>query len=121
MKKQVLIVDDKSSIAKVVSIYLKKDFDFIYFDNAIKAIAWLNAGNNPDIIISDLRMPEMSGIEFIKYLKNNELLKFIPIIVLSSEDSSSEKIKLLDSGVSDYIVKPFNPMELKIRLNKILN
>ncbi len=121
MKKRILIIDDKPTIAKVVSIYLSKDFDFTYFETPIKAISWLNEGNMPDLIITDLRMPEMSGADFVKYIKNNELFKHIPIIILSSEDSSTERINLLLNGATDYIIKPFNPLELKIRVNKILS
>lgn len=120
MKKKILLVDDKESIAKIVSIYLSSEYDFIYFDNPVKSIAWLQEGNIPDLIISDIRMPEMRGDEFLHYIKNNELFKEIPVIILSSEDSSSERIRLLTEGAEDYIVKPFNPMELKIRIKKII-
>jgi DNA-binding response OmpR family regulator len=65
-------------------------------------------------------MPDMSGVELVAYMKSNELLKSIPIIILSSEDSTTERIKLLEDGAADYILKPFNPMELKVRIKKIL-
>lgn len=119
-KKTILIIDDKPTIAKIVSIYLSKDYNFIYFESPIKAISWLQEGILPDLIITDLRMPDMNGSDFLKYLKNNELFKHIPVIILSSEDSSSERVRLLSNGADDYIIKPFNPLELKIRVNKIL-
>lgn len=74
----------------------------------------------PDLIISDIKMPEMRGDEFLTYLKNNELFKALPVIMLSGEDSSSERVRLLEQGAEDYIVKPFNPLELKIRISKII-
>lgn len=120
MNKKILILDDKESIAKVISIYLSAEFEIIHFENPIKGIAWLQAGNIPDLIISDIKMPEMRGDEFLSYVKHNELFKSIPIIMLSSEDTSSERIRLLEEGADDYIVKPFNPLELKIRIYKIL-
>ena len=61
------------------------------------------------------------GDEFLAYLKLNELFKQIPVVMLSSEDSTSERIRLLEEGAEDYIVKPFNPQELKIRIKKILD
>lgn len=121
MKKKILLIDDKISIAKVVSIYLGKDFDFTYMENPIKAIEWLNEGNWPDLIISDIRMPEMMGNEFLRYMKKNELFKSIPIVMLSSEESTTERIRLLEEGAEDYILKPFNPLELKVRIKKILD
>lgn len=120
MKKRILLLDDKETIAKVISIYLSSDYEFVYFNNAIKGIQWLQQGNIPDLIISDIRMPEMMGDEFLHYVKNNELFKSIPVIMLSSEESTTERIRLLEEGAVDYILKPFNPMELKIRIKKII-
>lgn len=120
-KKRILIVDDKDSIAKVISIYLSKDYDFTYFENPLRAIKWLQEGNLPDLILSDIRMPDMRGDEFLNYLKTNELFKYIPVVILSSEESTQEKIRLLEVGAADYIVKPFNPIELKVRLKKIID
>lgn len=121
MKKRVLIVDDKPTIAKVIQVYISETFDCIYFEDPIKAIAWLQEGNMPDLIISDIYMPNMSGVDFLDYVKKNDLFKSIPFVVLSSEDSTSQKIALLEKGADDYISKPFNPMELKVRLKKIVS
>ena len=107
--KQILLVDDKASIGKVLSMYLGKEYDFVYCE-----------GNEPDLIISDIRMPKMTGSEFLHYLKSNELFKHIPVMMLSSEESTTERIRLLEEGAVDYILKPFNPMELKVRLKKFI-
>ncbi|MFW9623434.1 response regulator [Bacteroides graminisolvens] len=120
MKKKIVLIDDKISIAKVVSIYLSSEYELIYFENPIKAIEWLQKGDMPDLIISDIRMPEMRGDKFLSYMKKNELFKSIPIIMLSSEESTTERIRLLEEGAVDYILKPFNPMELKVRIKKII-
>lgn len=88
-------------------------------EDPIKAIEWLNEGNVPDLIISDIRMPLMTGDEFLRYMKNNELFKSIPIVMLSSEESTTERIRLLEEGAEDYILKPFNPLELKIRIKRL--
>ena len=82
MKKKILLVDDKATIGKVAGIYLGKDYDFTYLEDPIKAIEWLNEGNVPDLIISDIRMPLMTGDEFLRYMKNNELFKSISLCYL---------------------------------------
>ena len=120
MKKKILIIDDKEAIIKIVSIYLSKDYDFKSFMNPIEALEWLEKDNIPDLIISDIRMPLMSGVELVDKLKSNNKLKFIPIIILSAEDDSAMRINLLRKGCDDYIVKPFNPLELKVRIKRIL-
>lgn len=121
MKKKILVLDDKETIAKVLSIYLTGDYDCVWLPNGVQGMKWLQDGNIPDLIISDIRMPEMRGDDFLEWIKSNELFKHIPVIMLSSEDSTSERIRLLEVGASDYIVKPFNPMELKVRVKKIIN
>ncbi|MDD2296406.1 MAG: response regulator [Sphaerochaetaceae bacterium] len=120
MKKRLLILDDKIAIAKIISVYLSNDFDITYFDTPVKGIEWLYEGNTPDLIILDIRMPEMNGDEFLSYIKKNGLFKDIPVIILSGEESSATRIRMLEEGADDYILKPFNPMELKIRIRKVL-
>lgn len=120
MKKQILILDDKIAIAKIISVYLSNEFDITYFDTPVKGIEWLYEGHTPDLIILDIRMPEMGGDEFLSYIKRNGLFKDIPVIVLSGEESSATRIRMLEEGADDYILKPFNPMELKIRIRKVL-
>ncbi|MGL5937735.1 MAG: response regulator transcription factor [Phocaeicola sp.] len=121
MKKKILILDDKETIAKVLSIYLMSEYDCIWVPDGVQGMKWLQEGNNPDLIISDIRMPEMRGDDFLYWIKGNELFKRIPVVMLSSEDSTSERVRLLEVGAEDYIVKPFNPMELKIRIKKIID
>ncbi|MBQ8672537.1 MAG: response regulator [Bacteroides sp.] len=118
--KKVLVVDDKASIFKVLSVYLKNECELTYCEDPIKAIDWLYDGNEPDLIISDIRMPKMTGDEFLLYLKGNELWSNIPVIMLSSEESSTERQQMLEAGADDYILKPFNPTELKARVKRLL-
>ena len=120
MKKKILILDDKETIAKVLSIYLAAEFQCTWLPDGLQGVKWLQDGNTPDLIITDIRMPGMRGDEFLEWIKQHVLFKHIPVIMLSSEDSTSERIKLLEIGAADYIVKPFNPMELKIRIKKII-
>lgn len=122
MKKRILILDDKETMVKVMSHYLSSDFDCVSFDNPVKGLDWLRAdeGNKPDLILLDLRMPVMRGDEFLAIIKSDDAFKTIPVIVVSAEDNSEERIRLLSQGAEDYITKPFNPMELKIRISKVL-
>lgn len=119
MKKSILIVDDKPEIAKIIMLYLASTYELKYVENPIKAISWLNEGNLPDTIISDLNMPEMNGEEFLCYLKANELFSHIPVLILSSVDSSANRVRLFEEGAEDFILKPFNPEELKVRVKRL--
>ena len=116
MEKSVLLVDDKQEIAKIIMLYLSSTYKVSYKENPLKAIAWLQEGNLPDLIISDLNMPEMSGEEFLVYLKANDMFSHIPVLILSS----SNRIRLFEEGAEDFILKPFNPEELRVRVKRIL-
>ena len=116
MSKNILIVDDKPEIAKVITIQLSKDYDVHAEGNPIEALAWMHAGNIPDLIISDVNMPEMDGRTFLKHLKASSTFNFI----LSSLESSNDRIELLEAGAADFVLKPFNPQELKIRVRNLL-
>ena len=94
MSKNILIVDNKPEIAKVITIQLSKDYNVHSEGNPIEALAWMHSGNIPDLIISDVNMPEM--------------------------ESSNDRIELLEAGASDFVLKPFNPQELKIRVRNLL-
>ena len=120
MKKQILILDDSPSIGKVISLCLAEEYDFQYFSNPLNGIKWLLEGNIPDAVICDVYMPEMKWNEFLEYVKNNHLFSHIPVIFLSAEENSNIRIKLLEEGAEDFILKPFNPLELKVRIKKAL-
>ena len=120
MSKNILIVDDKPEIAKVITIQLSKDYNVHSEGNPIEALAWMHSGNIPDLIISDVNMPEMDGRTFLKQLKASSTFNFIPVIILSSLESSNARIELLEAGASDFVLKPFNPQELKIRVRNLL-
>lgn len=119
-KPTILIVDDKPEIAKVIKIHLSVDYDVTYKSNPIEALSWMHEGHIPELIISDIYMPEMNGHEFLLQLKASELFSDIPVIVLSSMENSGQRIQLLEDGADDFILKPFNPQELKIRVRNIL-
>lgn len=99
---------------------MSSDYDVCYQDNPLEALSWMHAGNIPDVIITDIYMPEMNGRDFLKQLKKSIMFNFIPVIVLSSMEGSNDRIQLLEDGASDFILKPFNPQELKIRVRNIL-
>ncbi|MEM1135934.1 MAG: response regulator, partial [Bacteroidota bacterium] len=76
-------------------------------------------GYRPDIIVLDLGLPGQNGKSFLLELKKQEYLAEIPIIVLSGDDKSDTKINMLKAGAEDFIVKPFNPEELEIKLERL--
>lgn len=117
---KVLVVEDDQSIQLIIKHSLTKNFKVTTFVNGLDALSFLREGNLPDIIISDLNTPEMGGLELIEQLKTSGFFKAIPVLVLSGDESTETRIRCLDAGADDYVVKPFNPRELEARMRAIL-
>ncbi len=118
---KVMIIEDAIPIQLIIQYSLKEKFQVSMFKSGMEALAYLHKGNLPDIIISDLNIPEISGLELLKQIKASGLFSAIPVLILSGEDSTEVRINCLESGADDYIVKPFNPRELEVRIRIILS
>ncbi len=114
-KTKILVIDDSESILFLLNNVLSNDFDVECINNAKKALDIID--KSFDIIIIDLMMPEMGGIDFIKIVKSNDTLKYIPVIVLTAKHNTEDDIaRLFDLGANDYISKPFFSTELIARI-----
>lgn len=120
MKKTLLIVDDDLSILKLLSFILSKDYEIVVKNNGIEAFSWLEDGNLPKLIISDLQMPYFDGQSFIKNVKISGFYRNIPVIVLSAAHDLEEQVANMPFKVEAYIHKPFNPTTLKTAINQAL-
>ena len=109
----VLVVEDDQYISNFICMSLKqKGYQFIKTTTAMEAMSLFYA-NNPDVVILDLGLPDMDGIEVIEQIRKKSDR---PIIVVSARQEESEKIKALDLGADDYVVKPFHMGELLARI-----
>lgn len=118
--KIILAIDDVNSTLDIINCTLCNNYNVVKKQNGKEALEWLQEGNFPDIIISDLYMPQMDGFEFIRQIRASGFFKDIPLIVLSSYDNSTTRIDCLRLGADDYIMKPFNPQELEARVDNIV-
>jgi len=121
MKKKILIIDDELSIRMLLENFLKREYNVVTKNDGMEGLTWLEEGNIPDLIVADIQMPNLDGYDFIKNLRASGYFKHIPLIMLSGIESTSEKIKCLKLGADDYIVKPFNPEELSIRIELLIS
>ena len=113
MKKQILVVDDELSILKLLNFILSKDYNLVIKQNGADAISWLEDGNDPDLIISDLEMPYIDGGSFIRNLKISGYYRDTPVILLSGADNLENIVDRMPFRVNCFLKKPFNPVELK--------
>lgn len=120
MKGKILIVEDESSIREMLGYSLMKE-GYAYEEAADveEARAVINR-NKPDLILLDLMLPGMSGIDYARRLRADSETKNIPIIMLTAKGDEVDKVRGLDVGADDYITKPFSTKELLARLRAIL-
>lgn len=121
MKKHILVIDDKLTFRKLISITLSDKYEVTTAQNGFHAMMLLQNGLVPDAVISDLMMPQLDGKGLTKQLRLSGLFQDIPIIIMSSIDKSAKRIELLKAGADDYILKPVNVEELELRIEKLIN
>jgi signal transduction histidine kinase/DNA-binding response OmpR family regulator len=116
----ILLVEDNAEMRFYFKETLAGSITLVEMENGKKALDWLK-NNHADLVISDIMMPEMDGREFITIIKKDDKLKKIPIIAISALSGQANQLSLLQLGIDDYIVKPFNPTELRIRVRNLIN
>jgi|SRR5690606_32805192 len=121
MKKQILAVDDDSSIRELLEFLLRNNYNVVTKKDGMEAMMWLSEGNIPDLIITDIDMPRLNGYEFFKNVRGSGFYRDIPIMVISGLENSKFIITCLQQGADDYILKPFNPESLYAKIERVLN
>lgn len=112
MSKTILIVDDSASLRQVVSIALKgAGYDVLEAGNGQDALGKLD-GRKINLIVSDVNMPVMDGITFVKEMKKLPNYKFTPVIMLTTEGSDDKKKEGQAAGAKAWVVKPFQPDQM---------
>lgn len=116
----VLLVEDEEAIRLMLKIALESANFHVKEAKSVKqARRYIQLGL-PDLFLLDWMLPDVSGIEFTRELKRNRLTKDIPIILLTARATEESKVKGLEAGADDYVVKPFSPRELVARIHAVL-
>jgi DNA-binding response OmpR family regulator len=119
MKKKILVVDDELSIRMLLENFLGDEYEVITKENGYEALSWLQEGSKADMILVDIDMPMLNGYDLTESIRKQDGMSNVPVIMLSSKQKSSDRIKSFEVGADDYLQKPFNPEELQIRIQAI--
>ncbi len=120
MSKLIAVVDDEPDIVELIAHNLKKEkFRVKEFYDGASLLSYLDT-TLPDLIILDLMLPEIDGLEVCRLLKRDERTASIPIIMLTAKGEETDKVVGLELGADDYMVKPFSPRELLARVKAVL-
>jgi DNA-binding response OmpR family regulator len=116
---KILIAEDEALILQTLELKLKKEgYEVIGCVDGLEALQKIDS-EQPDLIITDIMMPYMSGLEVVRKVKSDLALKNIPVIVLSTMGQESIVEEAFDLGADDYLKKPFSLSELSIRIKKL--
>ena len=119
MAKTIMIVDDSASMRQVVGITLRgAGYEVLEGVDGVDALARLH-GQKVHLIISDVNMPNMDGISFVKAVKLLPAYKFTPIIMLTTESEEAKKLQGQAAGAKAWVVKPFQPAQLLVAVQRL--
>lgn len=120
MPANILVVEDEPAIQELLALNLTQAGHNPIRALSVEQAQMLIREALPDLIILDWMLPGMSGIEFARKLKSDELTKTIPIIMLTARGEEVDKVRGLEVGADDYVTKPFSPRELNARIKAVL-
>lgn len=120
MERTILVVEDDPAIRDMVAFNLRRAGYAIVEAHDCQSARVHVADHRPDLILLDWMLPDSSGIEFARSLRRDELTRDIPIIMLTARTTEDDKVRGLDSGIDDYVTKPFSARELTARIRAVL-
>ena len=120
-KRRILVVDDDPDIVETVEFFFSSsDYQVFMAKNGKEALEQVET-KKPDLVLLDMMMPEMDGLEACRRLKGNPKTNHLPIIMLTAQGKKQDVVNALKAGANDYVIKPFNLQDLFERIEKILN
>lgn len=115
-----LVVDDSADMCRFVRDYFRGEYNVITASDGEQALKQLQDNDNIDLVVSDVTMPKMDGLELCQYVKTNLRWSHIPVILLTGRTGEEMEMKGLKLGADDYITKPFNVEMLRLRVKKLI-
>jgi DNA-binding response OmpR family regulator len=119
-KANILIIEDHDAVRLLLGLTFKKEYHVVTKRDGIEGLAWLSAGNMPDLIMLDMHMPRLNGLQFLRQLRSSGFFAEIPVLLVSGNDDAVENAQIFNLGIVDFIPKPFNPVSLREKVMAIL-
>ena len=119
--KRILVVDDSSAARALVAAVLAEaaDLQVERVSTGLEAIKLLST-TRIDLVLTDIHMPEINGLELIRFIKEDQRLRHIPVVIVSTEGAEQDRLRAISLGADDYLAKPFTAEQLRRVINKHL-
>lgn len=121
MAKNIIIIDDNPNNIKLASMVLQKEGYTVFSDLCVKEALKTMKLHRMHLVLMDIMMPEINGIEGVKLMKQDSTLRHIPILMVTALSSKSDVVKALQAGADDYLVKPYNIKNLVVKTKSLTN
>lgn len=123
--KKIVFVDDSKTVFLMAQMALQnlvndKKIELKYFENPLEFLSEVNNGFSYDLLITDINMPQMNGLDMVKKLQENPNLDLKPVLVLTTETSLERKREARKLGISGWVTKPFTPEKLTMAIKRVL-
>jgi two-component system chemotaxis response regulator CheY len=112
MRETILVVDDDYFIRTLLNFLLRDHYNVVTIENGFKAMLWLDKGNQPDLILTDVDMPQIDGFSLLAHLRKSGFYRSIPVFMLTGHSDPFLEEKCRNSGATGFLTKPFNPPAL---------
>ena len=119
VRKNILVIEDHDSIRMLFQRFFSKSFEVTVKKDGFEGLAWLSLGNIPDLILLDMSMPRLNGIDFLNNIRNSGFFRDIPVIIVSGEEDTRIIDQCFQLGICDYVTKPFNLINLNEKINQV--
>lgn len=119
--RKILVIEDDTLLCWLLKKIIGTNAEVIIMNDGMDAWRWLSDGNNPDLVISDLKMPSLDGIQLLQNLSTAPALKDIPVIMLSGFEDPVKRKTCIELGAYAYMVKPFEPPALIEMVDQVLS
>lgn len=121
MSAELIIADDDETIREMIRFKVQdSDRNLTFFENGRECWEHLESHSPPDLIILDVMMPGLTGLQILERIRQNDALEDVPVIMLTSRGREEHVIEGLERGATDYMTKPFSPSELLARIKRRL-
>lgn len=120
MKKSIVIVEDELNIAKAEELILQADYDVHLAHDGEEGLAKIREVK-PDVVILDWMLPKLSGVDVLKQVREDPTISKTKIVMVTAKNQQGDEDLSMDAGADDYIMKPFEPVELMHVINQVLN
>ena len=121
MGRTIMVVDDSSTTRSLIASHLSEsgDYDIVEAASGFEALKILPT-RKVDLIITDINMPDINGLELISFVRENPIYRHIPTIIITTEDSEEDRKRGMELGAREYVVKPFTTDEIREAVGRVL-